>query len=98
MRNYRFYEELDHKGRKGETSRGTVVAVDTANGVYFSWDGVHHIAMREAWAALTDRPNAPVCGTGVSIAYLRDTCRRIREDKARVVHPALFAWLESIED
>lgn len=94
MKGYRFYEELRHKHRKGEESKGTVVALYTGEGIE-SPEIVsvfrHH---PEACVAVFDRPNSPVCWSGVSWEYLYECCRRISEEEARAIHPALFERLD----
>jgi len=49
----------------------------------------------EAIAALFDRPNAPVAGTGVALDYLREKCKRVNETKAHTIHPVLFQRLDA---
>jgi hypothetical protein len=44
--------------------------------------------------AIFDWPNSPVAGTGVSLDYLRQKCKRISEAQARTIHPVLFEWLD----
>lgn len=93
MKGYRFYEELEHKNRKGERSRGTVVAVllDGNNRPYYfqssgSW-------CSDAIASLFDEPNSSVCSTSVGMTYLSGCCRRVSEKVAREIHPSLFEYL-----
>lgn len=89
MKGYRFYEELENKNRKGERSKGIVVAIYHEN-ESFALFGAYSAA-----AALYDEPNAPVCGTIVGGQYLADCCRRVSEARAREIHPQLFEYLDS---
>ena len=94
----RFYEELDDKNRKAETSQGTVVAVILEKSGR-SWNLVWRIqnnkAITDCFAGVFDRPNSPVCTSRVARNYLMDSCRRIPEAKAREIHPQLFEYLEN---
>lgn len=88
MNGIRFYLEFTDPSKR--QSGGTVVAALVLNGTYRS----HGVLCYEALAALFDRPNAPVAGTGVALAYLRLKCKRISEAKARGLHPVLFTRLD----
>jgi hypothetical protein len=88
MNGIRFYLEFSDPSKR--QSGGNVVAALVLNGTYWSSGGWCY----EALAALFDRPNAPVAGTGVALAYLRLKCRRISEAKARAIHPVLFTRLD----
>lgn len=88
MNGIRFYLEFTDPSRR--KSGGNVVALLALNGIYWS-DGT---PCCEAIAALFDRPNAPVAGTGVALDYLRQKCKRIGEVKARTIRPALFERLD----
>lgn len=84
MKGLRFYEEFINKRRK--ESAGTVIAVGESNVL---GDGTF-----EAVGAVFDRPNSPVASTSVHHSYLFKNCRRISEQKAREIHPALFDYLK----
>ena len=91
MKGYRFYEELENKGKEAETSEGNVVAVmlnDNSHARLVTG------AVDEAMVALFDKPNSPVCSGSVSWGYLRENCKRISEAKAREIHPRLFERLD----
>jgi hypothetical protein len=88
MNGIRFYLEFSDPSKR--QPGGTVVAALVLNGIYRS----SGVLCYEALAALFDRPNSPVAGTGVALAYLRLKCKRISEAKARAIHPALFARLD----
>ena len=88
MNGIRFYLEFKDKSKR--QSGGNVVAALVLNGAYWSSGKLCY----EAIAALFDRPNAPVAGTGVALDYLRQKCKRISEAKARVIHPTLFERLD----
>ena len=84
----RFYAEFQDKSKR--QPGGNAVAVLTLNGAYWSSGQLCY----EALAALFDRPNSPVAGTGVALDYLRQKCKRISEARARIIHPALFERLD----
>jgi hypothetical protein len=88
MKGIRFY--LEFNDRLKRKSSGTVVAALVLNGTYPSSGRLCY----EAVAAVFDRPNAPVAGTGVALDYLRAKCKRVSEAKARSVHHALFERLD----
>jgi len=88
MNGIRFYLEFTDLSKR--KSGGNVVAALVLNGIYWSSGQPCY----EAIAALFDRPNSPVAGTGVALTYLRLKCRRISEAKARAIHSALFRRLE----
>ena len=48
----------------------------------------------EGAGAVYNWPNSDCCHSQASIDYLWENCRRISEDKAREIHPALFEYLE----
>ena len=88
MNGVRFYLEFTDKSKRWPG--GTVVAALVLNGSYWSSGRLCY----EAIAALFDRPNSPIAGTGVALDYLRQKCKRISEAKARIIHPALFERLD----
>ena len=88
MNGVRFYLEFSDSSKR--QSGGTVVAALVINGSYWSSGKLCY----EAIAALFDRPNSPVAGTGVALDYLRQNCKRISEARARIIHPALFERLD----
>lgn len=86
MRNTRFYVEFTD-GRKRHPA-GTVIAVNVetlAQRHDGNYDGV---------AAVFAFPNAPVASTAVGRDYLATRCKRVSEQRARAIHPALFSFLE----
>ena len=89
MNGLRFYLEFKDKSKR--KPGGTVVAALVLNGTYWSSGRCCY----EAIAALFDRPNSPVAGTGVALDYLREKCKRISEANARSIHPALFERLDA---
>lgn len=82
MKGVRFYFDF---GSATAKRRGG----DAPNALAVFPDNVCPDGSREAIAALTDEPNAPVCGTSVSLDYLRRACKRVAETEAYRVHPAL---------
>lgn len=95
MKGVRFYEELEHKNRKYEASKGTVFAAfyeQTHGGRH--GDGAYFVQV-DGVGAVFDRPNSPVAGTSASLEYLEKDCRRVSEERAREVHPELFKYLDS---
>ena len=91
MKGIRFYEELNDKGTRRETSRGTVFAAFIGQGHM----GATRDWIEEGVGSVEDRPNSPVCGTGASREYLAHHCRHISEARAREIHPALFQYLDT---
>jgi hypothetical protein len=69
-----------------------VCAVLVSDSAYLSAQGD---VMREAISALLDQPNSPVCGSSASRGYLDKRTVRIDEATARLLHPALFAYLDA---
>ena len=88
MNGIRFYQEFSDKSKR--RAGDTVVAALTLNGRYWS----SGVICYETVAAVFDRPNSAVAGTGVSLDYLRWKCKRINEAKARIIHPVLFERLD----
>lgn len=94
MKGVRFYEELEHKNRKAERSKGTVVAVlDGTGRIEKNGDGSLHYVL-DAVGGVFERPNSPVASTAVDRSYLDKETRRIPEGKAREIHPELFRYLD----
>ena len=88
MTGIRFY--LEFKDSLKRESAGTVVAILACNGSYWSSGKICF----EAIAGLFNGPDSAVCGGAVSTDYLRRKCKRIREAKARSIHPTLFERLD----
>ena len=92
MRGVRFYEEFDNK-RKG-ISNGNVVAVIPENRWIKEYADGSTDLIYDAISAVFYHPDSDVCGTGVSQGYLRASCKRVSESKARKIHPRLFEVLD----
>lgn len=90
MKGVRFYEEFENKYKK--RSEGNVVAL-----FYDQWSygRGEQGRLTDALVSLTGAANGPVCSSQVSDSYLRAKCKRIPESKARIIHPALFEWLDA---
>lgn len=94
MKGVRFYEELENKNRKDETSQGNVIAIFTDTGrvdarewgVFYAYDCL---------SATFFHPNSDVSSGSVSTDYLAEKCRRISEARARAIHPRLFERLDA---
>ena len=95
MKGIRFYEELRNKGRKNETSRGTVFAAFIVKDG--PWHGRNREPFYEGIGSVSDHKGFGVCGSQASLDYLRGDCRRISEARAREVHPELFSILDTME-
>jgi hypothetical protein len=52
----------------------------------------------ECAAAVLSEPNSCVAGTMVSRDVLTKNYRRVTEKRAREIHPAMFAWLDSFDE
>ena len=87
MQGFRFYEELNNKNRKDETSQGNVIAVYIPE--MWSPDGSMVVL-----SAVFFIPNSDVSNGSVSREYLDTKTRRVSEAKARVIHPKLFVYLD----
>ena len=88
MNGIRLYHEFNDKSKRH--SAGTVVAALVCNGIFWSTGTVCY----EAISGLFNHPSSVVCGSAVSLDYLRAKCKRISEAKARAIHPALFDRLD----
>lgn len=94
MKDVRFYEELRHKNRKGEESRGTVVAVWPESGrLSRNGDGSYQY-LYDGVVGVFDHADSPVASCSVARRYLQEECRRIGEARAREIHPQLFKYLD----
>ena len=94
MKGYRFYEELENKGRKAEQSKGTIVAVLWEN-YQVELDGYNeYYAQYDAVAGILDEPNSEAGSVVVPDRWLRENCKRVSERRAREIHPQLFAYLD----
>ena len=108
MKGYRFYEEFDNSYKKRmKRGSGNVLAldIDPVNGRTLGHsdhrrtsEGLKPVWMLECTAAVLSEPDSPVCGTAVTIAVLRKNYRRIPEKRAREIHPAMFAFLDSFDE
>jgi hypothetical protein len=58
--------------------------------IWWSWGYV-----TDAISAVYFQKNSPVCFTSVSGYFLQERCKRVSQEIARSVHPALFEYLES---
>lgn len=86
MKGFTFYQEFKDKSKR--KSAGNVVA---CYGDIFRSAGAYQ---REAIGGVYHHPNSAVAGTSVTLDYLTEQCKRISEEKARKIHPALFARLD----
>jgi hypothetical protein len=87
MKGYRFYLEFKSATRKRKGLHvGTCIALCTDERAYISGGE----GCQGAIVGVFDAPNSPVAYTSVGLDYLRETCKRISEKKAREIHPALF--------
>jgi hypothetical protein len=88
MHHVRFYHEFSD--RRKTKSTGNVFAAFVGNGVHVS----NGLLCYEGLGALFAQPNSPVAGTSASLDFIRETCKRVSEAKARQIHPALFERLD----
>lgn len=85
MNGYIFYEEFNTPAdKRTRRSMGNVSAVF----------GPRYNGKRDAIAGVYSHANSAVCVTGVSLEWLRKSCRRISEARARQIHPQLFRRLD----
>lgn len=92
MVGYRFYLEFanTYKRRKNKHC-GNVVAVlldDAGKPLVCSTGLLESVVGVYAW------PNSAVATSGVQKEYLATRCKRIPEAQARLVHPALFSFID----
>lgn len=90
MKGVRFYLEFSSpRAKRQGVNAGTVFAAFVCNGIHRAgYDGI---------GSVYDRPNSPVASSHASLKYIRIHCKRISEEKARFVHPALFKVLDKEE-
>lgn len=96
MKGYRFYAEYDSPAAKRRREgNGNVVAVllDEHGAEYW----IPGKPIMKCISAIFSHPNSPVASGGVHRGYLARKCRRVSEARAREIHPAMFAWLDSFE-
>ena len=95
MKGYRFYEELENKNRKGEISKGTVLALPLdEDGIPLYFCSCSGMCV-EVISSVFAEPNSPVCGSAADDDYIYYETKRVSEKRAREIHPALFAYLEN---
>jgi hypothetical protein len=89
---YQFFEEFND-GRL-ESSSGNVIAIDMAGESFVQEGGVCYPAL----CAFPDSapPNSPVLKRFFNAEYLGVRCRRITEARARMIHPKLFEYLDTV--
>lgn len=93
---YALYLEHDtEEDRREGKHNGNVTALYLDNGTYKCDTGRAVLDLcYEAASGIYFAPDSPCQSTSVSVAWLRDCCRPIREAKAREIHPRLFEYLE----
>jgi hypothetical protein len=90
MKNTRFYLEFGTKANKKKNQNtGNVIAIFTDVKPY----DINGSVMMQGVKATTSIPDSEVEPNGISQEYLRDTCKLISEDIARIIHPKLFESL-----
>lgn len=92
MKGYRFYADYGSptfRRKGGDAPNAMAVLVE--NGSYNL--GASNTRGYEAAVALTSDQDAPVCGSSVSLGYLRECCKRISESEAYRIHPNLKYYL-----
>ncbi len=100
MKGYRFYAEYPEgfsKRRPVEQATNVVAVLVGSNGHASPYYNGHTYVV-ESIAALFDHPDSATASTGVSHEHLSKRCKRVSEERARGIHPALFAWLDSFDD
>lgn len=94
MKGYQFHLEYESPAKKRKNEdMGNVCAVDVADDGFFSGKSF----CRSAVSAIFNYANSPVAATSVSVDWLRTHTKRINEQKAREIHPELFAYLDQQE-
>jgi hypothetical protein len=92
MRGFRFFEEYTNGTR--EQSAGNVIAIHLTGDSFVKEGEICFTAL----CAYPDdcQPNSPVLARLCSAEYLGRQCRRVSEARARLVHPKLFEYLDSM--
>ena len=87
MRGIRFYQEFANKSKTRPTGNVTAIFLDSRlvgrNQVTYS-----------AVSGVYEHSDSAVASTIVSEDYLREKCKKVSEEKARRIHPALFEYME----
>jgi hypothetical protein len=98
VKGVRFYLDYGSKRAKrkgGPAPNALVLIVENGfqpapyPGGYGTWEAV---------VALTEHADSPVCGSSVSAEYLRESCKRTSEEKARETHPQMAAYLDRLSE
>lgn len=87
MKGYVFYQ--DKKVSVNPQGFGGVIAVNNPREYQGSTLNM------DCYASLQDIPDSLICSTSASIGYLRESCKKISEFKARRLHPTMFQSLDS---
>lgn len=88
MRYYADYGNKKAKRKGGDAPNALVIFNE--NGRYISSGSVCY----EGIAAVFEHANSGVAGTGTSLDYLRESCKRISKAEAFRIHPALAARMK----
>lgn len=110
MKGYRFYLEFPTQYKKKSTPvkqvvtdlekgkeprhAGTIIACFLRADGWFEHDGKGLI---DCISSVANVPNGPVCFSQVSMDYLQEKCKRVPENLARKIHPAMFSYIKSME-
>lgn len=99
MKGYRFYLEYPHGSKRRGQHTGNVLALTLNDNGHpnYSASSLSGTVL-ECVAGVYHHPNSDVCLCTCDEEYLRDNGKRISEAKAREIHPALFAVLDSWEE
>jgi hypothetical protein len=93
MQGYRFFEEYTDDRRA--QSAGNVIAIHIDGDSFVQEGGICYGALC-ADDESTPVRNAPILARLFNAEYLGTHCRRISEARARVIHPKLFEYLDSL--
>lgn len=103
MKGWRFYLEYPNKkekrkGRAEQTAlgnhEGNIVAIMLREDGCFDYQITATGTTFSAVSALFFCANSAVCFSSVGEEYLRSRCKRVSEQIARQIHPALFEYLD----
>ena len=92
MKNVRFYLEFEtKKDKRNNNDTGNVLAL------YYDqyWVRDNSILMDCVSCVQAHIPNSGVCHSSASQDYVTENCKRISEERARIIHPVLFIYLDS---
>ena len=93
MKGYRFYADYSSaklKRKGGDAPNVLAVATDIMPRL-----GDRGQLLFECAVAVFEHANSGVCWGAASRDYIAECCKRLSEEEARRIHPAIFVYLDS---